>query len=289
MYRQAVQRVLWLTLALNLIVSAAKLGVGLAIHSLTLVGDAAHSAVDAFNNVIGLVAVGVAAKEADADHPYGHSKFETLAAFVLSGFLFLTCAQIATEAFRRLWHAPSHPTQASAAGFAVAVGALLVNLGVAMYEAQRGRQLQSEFLIADSAHTKSDVLVTCTVLLSLLAVRLGFQRMDSILSFVVAGFIGRIGYQVFRRTLPVLVDASAVAESRIQELVATVPGVRSAHAIRSRRAGSMVFVEMHVLVEPNQDTDATHALTEAVELALGRELGPTTATIHVETSRDCGW
>jgi cation diffusion facilitator family transporter len=288
-YGHQVQRVLWITLGLNLAVALAKFIVGLLTHNLTLLGDSAHSSVDAVNNVVGLVAVGVAAKEADDGHPYGHSKFETLAAFVLSGLLFLTCAQVAIEAVKRIVHAPEHPPQASVLAFAVAMTTLLVNLGVSTYEARRGRALGSDFLVADAAHTRSDVLVTATVVASLVCVRLGYTRIDAYLALVVAGFIGRIGYQVFRATLPVLVDASAVPDAQVQDIVRSIPGVHSPHAVRSRRAGNVVFVEMHVLVESNQDTETTHALTEAVEAALTRELGRTTATIHVETSRDCGW
>jgi cation diffusion facilitator family transporter len=288
-YRRAVQRVLWATLVLNVVVAVAKLIVGLRANSLTLIGDAAHSSVDGVNNVIGLLAVGMAAKEADADHPYGHSKFETLAAFVLSGLLFLTCAQIAIEAVQRLLRAPAEPPRATLEAFVVAIATLIVNFGVSSYEGRRGRALDSDFLIADAAHTRSDMLVTAAVLCSLVFVRLGVPRVDAAVSLVVAAFIGRIGYAVFRRTLPVLVDASAVDEARVQEIVRAVSGVRSAHAIRSRRAGDMVFIEMHVLVEPRQETEATHALTEAVETALARALGPTMATIHVETQRDCGW
>lgn len=288
-YRTAVQRVLWITLGLNLGVALAKFIVGLMVHSLTLVGDSAHSAIDAFNNVIGLLAVGMAAKDADADHPYGHSKFETLAAFVLSGLLFLTCVQIGIEAVKRIVSPPAQAPEATALAFTVALVTLMVNQGVAWYEAKRGRELGSDFLMADAAHTRSDVLVTLTVLASLVCVKLGYARVDSLLSLVVAGFIGRIGYQVFRHTLPVLVDASAVDETLVHEIVQSIPGVHAAHAVRSRRSGSMVFVEMHVIVPEDHGAAAAHALTEAVEQALTQRLGPTTATIHVETTRDCGW
>lgn len=286
-YGRRVQRVLWITLVLNFAVSLAKLLVGLLTHSLTLVSDAAHSAIDGVNNIVGLVAVGVAAKEADADHPYGHSKYETLAAFVLSGLLFFTCFQIIVSAVRRLGGAPQTPPVATPVSFAVALGTLAVNFWVSRYEARRGRELDSDFLIADAAHTRSDLLVTGTVISSLVFVRLGYENVDAILSLVIAMFIGRIGFGVFRRTLPVLVDASAVDEAQVQEIVRAVPGVKSAHAVRSRRVGSRVFLEMHLVVEPT-DTETDHARTEAVEEALEHAIGPMHATIHIETSRDCG-
>jgi cation diffusion facilitator family transporter len=286
-YGAAVQRVLWITLGLNVFVSVAKLAVGLVTHSLVLVSDAAHSAVDSVNNVVGLVAVGLAAKDPDPEHPYGHSKFETLAAFVLSGLLFLTCAQIAIAAVKRLVTAPRTPPEVTWVSFTVALGTLAVNYFVARYEARRGRELDSDFLLADAAHTRSDVLVTATVVTSLLCVEFGLLRVDAALSLVIAGFIGRIGYGVFRRTMPVLVDASALDPAQVQHVVRGVSGVRSAHALRSRRAGRTVFVEMHLLVEPTETAEA-HAVTERVETALERAFGPVSATIHVETRRDCG-
>jgi cation diffusion facilitator family transporter len=286
-YARGVQRVLWITLFLNLGVAVAKLIVGLTTHSLTLMGDAAHSSIDSINNVVGLIAVTYAAREADADHPYGHSKFETLAAFVLSGLLFLTAAEILMEAVKRLIGRTQTMPEATPVAFVVVIGTLLVNFGVSRYEARRGRELGSEFLLADAAHTRSDLLVTGTVLSSLLLVRLGQPRLDAALSLLVAGFIGSIGYSVFKHTFPVLVDASAVDEHKLLGIVQSVPGVLSAHAVRSRRAGDLVFVDMHLLVEPG-DTETTHALTEAVEAALERNLGRTSATIHVETTRDCG-
>jgi cation diffusion facilitator family transporter len=287
-YRRSVQRVLWITLFLNLSVALAKLVAGLATSSLALLGDAAHSGVDAANNVVGLVAIGVAAQGADQGHPYGHSKIETLAAFVLAGLLFVTCFNLSIEALKRL--AGFHATLATAtpAAFAVVAGTLAVNYGVSRYEARRGQQLGSEFLLADAAHTRSDVLVTLTVLASLLCVRLGLQHVDAALSLLIAVLIGWIGFRVFRRTVPVLVDASALEERRVVDVVAAVPGVRSPHAIRSRRAGQTVFVDLHIVVDPETDSETAHSMTEAVEHALEMAFGPTSATVHVETSRHCG-
>jgi cation diffusion facilitator family transporter len=198
----------------------------------------------------------------------------------------MTSGEIAITAVRRLLRG-QEPPEVTWIAYAVAGGTLLVNFGVSRWEAARGRALNSEFLLADAAHTQSDVLVTSTVLASLAMSQLGIAHIDSILSLAVAGFIGRISWQVFKRTLPVLVDASAVDEARVQDIVGTVPGAISAHAVRSRRTGGRVFVEMHLLVEPT-DTVTAHAVTEDVERALESALGPTSATIHVETTRDCG-
>lgn len=287
-YRHAVQRVLWITLVLNVAVALAKLVVGLMSNSLSLIGDAAHSAVDTANNVVGLVAVGVATRDADEGHPYGHSKIETLAAFVLAGLLFMTCFNLGVEAIKRLLGYRTASPEVTPVAFVVVIVTLLVNLWVSRYEARRGRELGSEFLLADAAHTRSDILVTLTVLVSLVLVRLGLPHIDAALSLVIAGLIGYIGYEVFQRTVPVLVDASALDEKHVRHLVDALPGVFDTHAVRSRRAGDLVFVDLHIVVDPETDTETAHAVTEAVEQVLEKEFGPTSATVHVETSRNCG-
>ncbi len=287
-YRRQVQRVLWITLGLNLAVALAKFLVGLKTNSLSLLGDSAHSAVDSANNIVGLVAVGVATRAADEGHPYGHSKIETLAAFMLAGLLFVTCFNLAVEAVKRLLGLHEALPEATPVAFAVVLATMVVNVVVTRYEARRGRDLGSEFLLADAAHTRSDVLVTFTVLVSLILVRLGLPRVDAALSLVIAGLIGYIGYEVFRRTVPVLVDASAVDEAEVRDVVDGVPGVLNTHAVRSRRAGELVFLDLHIVVDPETDTETAHAVTEAVEQTLEKNFGPTSATVHVETTRHCG-
>jgi len=287
-YRGKVQRVLWITLLLNLGVAGAKLATGLVTSSLALLGDAAHSAIDAANNIVGLVAIAVATQAADESHPYGHSKIETLAAFVLAGLLFITCFNLGLEAVKRLAGAEARMAEATPVAFAVVLGTLAINLWVSRYEARRGQQLGSEFLLADAAHTRSDVLVTLTVLASLVFVRFGVPRVDAALSLLIAGLIGLIGFRVFQRTVPVLVDASAIHERQVVEVASRVTGVQSPHAVRSRRAGRLVFIDLHIIVDPATNIEAAHAMSDAVETALEREFGPASITVHVETSRHCG-
>jgi cation diffusion facilitator family transporter len=102
-YRRGVRRVLLVTLALNVVVVAGKLVAGLLADSLSVISDAIHSSVDSLNNIVGLVVMKYAAAEPDEGHPYGHAKFETLAAFAIAGFLFVTCYQIALSAIKRVF------------------------------------------------------------------------------------------------------------------------------------------------------------------------------------------
>ena len=108
--------------------------------------------------------------------------------------------------------------------------------------------------------------------------------LDPVVSLGVAVVIAWSGYQIFKTTVPVLVDAAPVPSSRIAEIVRNVPGVHSAHDIRSRAHGGEMFVEMHLHVEREVEHDhvASHAITEEIERKLAEEFGRVTATIHVE-------
>src|SRR5262249_41703262 len=115
-------------------------------------------------------------------------------------------------------------------------------------------------------------------------IRLGYVWLDPIISLGVAIIIAWSGYQIFKSTVPVLVDAAPVPMGRIAEIVGGVPGVHSAHDIRSRSQGGEMFVEMHLHIETKYESDhiASHAITEEIERRLEQEFGKVTATIHVE-------
>jgi len=283
-YQAGVRRVLWLTLALNVAVVIGKLIAGFLADSLSVISDAVHSSVDSINNVVGLVVMKYATAEPDEDHPYGHAKFETLAAFCIAGFLFVTCYQLALSAIQRLFAKDVPAPEITALTIGTIVGTVLVNLFVTWYEKREGERLQSAFLIADAAHTRSDVLVSCSVLAGLLLIRAGYVWFDPVVSLGVAVMIAASGYQIFRATVPVLVDAAPVPAQRIAEIAESVPGVHSVHDIRSRNHGGEMFIEMHLHIENEEDRDhvSIHNVTEEVEQRLEQEFGRVVATIHVE-------
>jgi cation diffusion facilitator family transporter len=283
-YRRSVRRVLLITLALNLTVVIGKFIAGILAGSLSVISDAVHSSVDSLNNIVGLVIMKYATAEPDDEHPYGHAKFETLAAFAIAGFLFVTCYQIAVSAFTRIVTPPAAPPEISKLTVGVMIVTILVNIIVTVYEQREGQRLKSEFLIADAVHTRSDVLVSFSVLAGLGLVKLGYVWLDPVIALGIAGVIAWNGYKIFKATVPVLVDAAPVPAQKIAEIVAKVPGVHSAHDIRSRIQGGTMYIEMHLHMQPNVERDhvKTHDLTEEIERRLEAKFGKVIATIHVE-------
>lgn len=279
----AVRRVLVALLIANLAVVGAKLAIGLVSHSLAVLGDALHSTIDALNNVLALVVVGLASKAPDEDHPYGHGKFETLGALAIVGFMSITCFELIRDAIGRLAETRSPPLLTDVQ-LAVLVVTLAVNLVVAWYENRRGQELESDILLADAAHTRADVFITIGVLVGMLLARRGLWWADPALAVLIAGFIVRIAYRIFQRTVPVLVDERAIPETTIRSLAEGVDGVKSAYAIRSRggRGGQLRYAEVTIGVDRDANVAAAHAIADQVEDRLKHELRLNEVTVHVE-------
>jgi cation diffusion facilitator family transporter len=268
-------------LVANIAVVIIKFIVGFSTGSLAVFGDAIHSSVDALNNVLGLAVMRVAAKGPDDEHPYGHAKFESLGALLIVVFLSVTIFELMKGAVARLT-GPGEPLvvdriQAVLLGFTLAV-----NIWVSWYETRAGRRLRSELLLADAAHTRVDVFITMAVIAGLYLSRLGHEWADSVLAIVVSLLIARIGFQIFKRSMPTLVDERALDGGDIQRVAERVPGVKSAYAIRSRTAAAIRFAELTIAVDGQENVAAAHRIADAVEEQLRRTLEVHEVVVHVE-------
>lgn len=281
--QNSIRQVLYITLGLNLIVLETKFCLGLATGSLSLLADALHSFTDSASNVVGLIAMNLANPQPDWDHPYGHSKFESLGALAIAGFLVVTCLEILRSAIERIFWSPGTESLiVDNLDLILMIGVLIINIGVAIYERRRGKELKSTLLIADARHTLSDVWVTLAILIGLIGVKQGWFWLDNILTFVVAGFIFHSAWEVLKENIPSLTDRVAIPAKDILEITMGVYGVLNCHSITSRgKLEHEVFIEMHMVVAP-QDIKAAHAITEEVERKLQEKYGLVHITIHLE-------
>jgi divalent metal cation (Fe/Co/Zn/Cd) transporter len=248
---RAVRRVLAGLLVANILVVIAKATIGVVAGSLAVIGDAIHSSVDAVYNVLGLVVVRVAARAPDEEHPYGHGKFETLGALGIVVFLGVTCFELTRSAIGRLIHG--------------------------------GHSVQSELLIADAAHTRTDVFITIGVLIGVLFVRQGYAWVDPVVAIAVALMIVRVAYEILQRVVPVLVDERAIPAPTIREAAQTVEGVRDAYGIRSRGGNAGVrYAEVTIAVDSTANVADAHAIADKVEERLKKDLELEEVTVHVE-------
>jgi cation diffusion facilitator family transporter len=276
-----VRRVLLGLLAANLAVVAAKLIVALASGSLAVLGSAVDSGMDALSNVLALTVVRVAAKEPDEDHPYGHTKFETLGALAIVGFLSISCFELVRGALNHLTGG-ARRVEVTDVQLALLVLTLGGNVLIAWYEQRRGLELKSELLIADAAHTRVDVFVSVGVVVAVLLTRYGWWWIDPVSAIVVAVVIMLVAYRILARTVPVLVDQRAIPTRDIQDTAQEVPGVKRAYGIRSRGGSDLRYAEVTIAVDGHADVEAAHAIADQVEARLKRDLQLHQVTVHVE-------
>jgi cation diffusion facilitator family transporter len=276
-----VRRVLGGILAANIAVVIVKFAVGLETNSLAVFGDALQSSVDAVNNLFALFVVRVASKGPDEDHPYGHAKFETLGALLIALLLALSIFELVRGAIARLV-VGAPPLNVSSMALALLVFTLAVNVGVVWFETRAGRRLNSDLLLADALHTRTDVFITLGVLTGLALARAGMAWADPVLALMVAVLVGRAGYQILRRSIPSLVDERAFDQATIRREAEGVRGVVSAYGIRSRRAGDHQFAELTISVDGRADVASAHRIADQVEDRLRDNLRLDEVTVHVE-------
>jgi cation diffusion facilitator family transporter len=279
---QEVRRVVVLILVLNLVVAVAKAIYGWLSGSLAVSSDAIHSTTDAASNVVGLLVLRLAQHPPDPGHPYGHHKIEILASGGIGLLIGLAALRFGYGAIDHLVHGGATPMP-SLAGFTVLLATLAINIFVATYEARRGRELGSAFLVADAAHTASDIWVTVGVMASLAATRYGVKWADPVGALVVTAVILKVGGQIIFNNVNVLLDRAAVEPAEVQRVVMAVSGVQSCHRIRSRGVEGAIHVDLHVLVDGDLAVREGHDIAEAVEAELKRELpGVIDVTVHLE-------
>ena len=279
--QQNVTRVLTRVLLLNLAVAAAKLALGYATGAVSVVSDGFHSLADSTSNVIGLIGVRASRKPPDADHPYGHRKFETLAAGGIFVFLILAVFEIGRAALKRF--ASPEPPEVTWFSFAILIGTLLVNIAVVRYESREGRRMHSELLLADAMHTRSDVFATIGVLFSLAAVWAGYPLLDSIGGLAIALLIARTSIEIARDTTRILSDRVVIDEEQIRASVMAVPGVLGCHQIRTRGPLDHVFLDLHVWFAADSTLREAHRISHVVKDRLMERFPQIAdAIIHIE-------
>ena len=278
----AVSRVLFRVLLLNLTVAFAKIGLGYASGATSILSDGFHSLTDAAANVAGLVGVQAAGQPPDADHPYGHRKYETVAAASVTVFLLLVVVEVLRNAFNHLTGRSAVPT-ITAVSFGVMLATIAVNLIVIWYETREAGRLGSEVLLADALQTRGDVWTSVAVIAALIGTKLGIAALDPLAALVVAGFIGYAGFQVARATTRILSDRMVIAESDIEQIVNDVPGVLGCHHIRTRGSSDHVFLDLHVWLPPAMSLNDAHKLSHVVkDRLMARYPQIADAIIHIE-------
>lgn len=262
-YPSQVRKVLIITLILNSTVALAKIIYGYITNSLGMTSDGFHSFFDGISNVVGLFGIWIASHPPDEDHPYGHKKYETLFTIIIALMIFVTCFQILKKVY--LSFIDDHITLVTGTSFFIMAVTMGVNVFVMRYEARKGRELGSDFLIADALHTKSDILASSAVITGLILAKFGINWADIVVGIIITFFIARIGYKILRDASSVLVDTVCIDTSAVEQAVHEIEGVKGCHSIRTRGQVNAVYLDLHVVVESKLSTEESHGIADNVE------------------------
>ncbi|MGE5333542.1 MAG: cation diffusion facilitator family transporter [Nitrososphaerota archaeon] len=256
--------------------------------SVGLLSDALESLVNLVAALIAFWALTLAARPADEEHSYGHSKAEYFASGIEGALIVLAAVGIILAAAPRLLH--PQPLEQLGIGLLVAIGGAVINGGVALVLRQAGTRLRSVSLQADARHLMTDVWTTVGVLVGVALVGItGWLALDPIIALIVAANIVWTGVKLVRESGLGLMDTALPPAD--QQAIANVLAANRAkgiefHALRTRRSGTRRFVSMHVLVPGDWTVKRGHDLCEEIEMALHAALPETTVFTHLEPRED---
>lgn len=266
LYRE-VARAAWLGLYVNLGLGAAKLVGGLVGHSFALVADAVNSLGDVVTTVVVLVALRVAQQPPDAEHPYGHSRAEGIAASNVAVLIIVSALGIGWEALWR-WGTP-HSIPPAWTLWIAGIN-VVIKEGLYRYKSAVGRRTGSAAIVANAWDHRSDALCALAVLIGLAVVRLGNGRWmwaDEAASLVVVAAIVYSGVKLFRSSASDLMDVQASEElvAQVRVNAAVVPGVSGVDKLWVRKSGLEYFADIHIEVDPQMTVAEGHRIGHLVK------------------------
>ncbi len=273
-----------------------KIIVGIATGSLGILAEAAHSALDLVAALVTLLAVRVSDKPADKEHTYGHGKVENLSALFETLLLLATCVWIIYEAVQRLFF-KNVKIEISVWAFVVMFTSIVIDYTRSRILYRAARKYNSQALEADALHFSTDIWSSSVVIAGLAGVFISEQigglgwmhQADACAALVVALIVVYVSVELGMRTIKGLLDTAPEGiPTQIKPLVEKIPGVLDCHKVRVRYSGAQIFVDAHILVNPELDITTAHRLTEEVERAVRELLPGADVTVHPEPAEGFG-
>ena len=282
-----IKKVLIKLMFLNWTVAFIQIFLGLFTGALSILANGFHSLFDGMNNIVGIVGVRIAKKPADESHPYGHRKYETMAAWVILLFMILAVWEFGKGIRERIINPYGPEIEWFMFGL-LAVG-VVIDYIVAKYEFKKGKELNSEFLKADARHTKGHYITTGAVISGALLIKLGAPPfIDPLIATVVVGFLCKLIYEVWEETSAVLSDRAMIDPKKIESIVKEIREVDSCHGIRSRGEEDYVFLDFHLVFKRDVSLKTADQICISIEGKLKEEIPELKdILIHKETKAGC--
>ncbi|MCF2555396.1 cation diffusion facilitator family transporter [Faecalicatena contorta] len=255
----------------NIILSVFKLIAGIAAHSGAMVSDAVHSASDVFSSIVVIIGVKLSAKDSDKEHPYGHERFECVAAIVLSVVLLITGLLIGFEALKNIL-SRDYDSLIIPGTLALIAAVISIITKEAMYWYTRfyARRIDSSALMADAWHHRSDALSSIGALIGIAGARMGFSILDPVASLVICIFIAKAAIDIFMDAIKKMVDCSCDEETEkaICDCTKAQAGVLSVDFLHTRVFGNKIYVDIEIGADGSHTLNEAHDISEQVHDAI---------------------
>lgn len=279
----------------NLLLVIGKLFAGIVGRSGAMVADAIHSLSDFATDVIVIVFIGLSSKPNDKDHKYGHGKYETLATAIISIILLVVGLALAWSGAHTIYTAFMHgvfPQKPGVIALYAAIVSIISKEWLFRYTNDIGRRINSQAVIANGWHHRSDALSSVGTLIGIGgAILLGnkWTLLDPLAALIVSYFICKVALRIFKPSMGELLESSLPEndEEKILEIVRSNVGVVDPHGLRTRRIGNNIAVEVHIRVEPERTVQYAHDITRNIENQIRAEFGAQShVNIHVEPIKE---
>ena len=288
--KREIQKVTLVGCAGNVALMICKLIAGLVGHSSAMIADAVHSLSDFVTDIIVLAFVSVSAKPQDSSHDYGHGKFETIATFFIGLALVAAATGIIVSGVLSLidWARGASLEAPGPMALWAALLSIVVKEALYQYTAYKGKKLNSQAVIANAWHHRSDALSSIAAAIGIGgAILLGdrWTVLDPIASIVVGLFLVKVAVELLKKSIGELTESSLPqdTEQEIEDIITSFPEISEPHNLRTRRIGNRIAVEAHIRMDGNMPLIDAHNLTSRVEQKLKERFGDDThITLHME-------
>ncbi len=291
-----IYRVTLIGSAVNAVLIVLKFIAGIFGKSSAMIADAVHSLSDFITDVIVLVFVKIAGKPRDKGHDYGHGKFETFATMIIGLLLSLAGVGLLANGIDLVikscnGHTLERPTMLA---LVIAVVSILSKEWLYRFTAAKGREVNSQAVVANAWHHRSDAISSAGTLVGVAGAMFlgdGWRILDPIAAIVVSLFIIKSGYDIMKPSVNELLESSLpeAQETEIRQLVLGVPGIISVHNLRTRRIGNGIAVDMHAKMDGSISLTEAHSRASAAEKAIRERFGANAIiNIHMEPVTDRG-
>ncbi len=272
-FEKTATRVSVVSIAGNAALSLFKLLAGILAHSGAMISDAVHSASDVMSSFIVIIGVKLSVRAPDKEHPYGHERFECVAAIVLAVVLAVTGLLIGYKAIGSIDAKGGAQVVPGVLALIAAVVSIAVKEAMYWYTRYYGKRLNSTSLMANAWHHRSDALSSVGALIGIAGARLGHPVMEPLASLVICVFILKAAYDIFRDAMGKMVDRAADAgtEKKLSDCVLTHPEVLGIDRLQTREFGSRIYVDLEIRLDGALSLYEAHAIAERVHDHIERE------------------